>query len=966
MVGVFLRIVLLALALPVVAAAADSKAPPAEVKAQAPQLPPVSETGAVDFDLPQPLLDLGPSVSPRRITVPGDESGAWFTVGAQNRGSGTVARVLAASEPAAGGLELKPMTRRPALIEAASSDPDVVIESTTAFGENAFRVLVPPGKATTLALHFEGVGARPSLLAWTEAALIAHNRQIAILSGGVAGLLAAALAFAAGAAALSGRIYARWAALFLGALLVAELASIGALDGTVVTRFGGPYGLFALALAVALAAAIRLVDHIAAFEALMPGAHLLRDSFALALLVTGAAGFLALPVAGAAIRLVAPFAAAAAAGYLAPCGRIGIAGARRLAPAATIFALVTAAAVFNALGVFGANLVAPFAIGGFSAAGALLVALAIAVPTEPAMERLREFEEKHKGDDEQATVTDESLEQVRELAAVAASHQGVFDLDMETGLVSLSAEGAAILGLPTGAVELSKDIWLARIHPDDRQVYQEALDTYRHRPGVAFRLEFRARASGSRTAWLELRATMTGQSTEAERCLGLIADVTARKNAETSGLHPGETDALTGLGNRLALIGHLESLGDEFETTALAVFDLDRFKAVNDSLGREGGDTLLRSFAERLEQGFAAERKAARAMSFRIGGDMFAVILRGAAKPADFGERIIDLASVPFAVADREIYLPTSVGVAKGAKAEDAQELISQAELAMVEAKREGGERVCVYHSALAQTAPHDPIALESDLRRALERDEFEVHYQPIVRLKDGSVAGFEALLRWRNPERGFVEPDSFVPQAERSGLIVPLGRLVLKRAAEDLARWQQFFPAKPPLFLDVNVTWRQIADKSFASELESLLKTAAIAKRSLRLEVTESAVMAGADKAEAALKRLKALGAGLAIDDFGTGHSSLSHLSRFPFDVIKIDKSFIAAAHEKEGAAILGSIIHLAHDLERPAVAEGVEKGSEATLLREMGCEYGQGYFFGAPMPASEIVGYISTALAR
>src|SRR5258706_3661585 len=562
-VGAFLRTLVLALALPLGAAAAvDTETAPADQgqqqNPQARELPSVADTGAVDFDLPQPVLERATAVSAERVVDHADPSGAWFTLGVQNRGTTVVSRVLAASEPPAGGLQLAPMVRRPALIEAASSDPDTVIEGMTAFGENALRILVPPAKATTLALHFEGVAARPALLAWAEPALIAHNRQIAILSGLVSGLLAAALAFAAGAAALSGRIYARWAALFLAALLVAELTSIGVFDGSFVTRFGGPYGLFALALSVALAAAIRLVDHIAAFEALKPGAHVWRDSAALALIVIGIAAFAAVPLAGAVVRLIAPIGAAAAAGYLAHCGRIGIAGARRLAPAATIFALVTAAAAFNVIGVFGANLVAPFAIGGFSAAGALLVALATAVPTEPAMERLREFSEMHKGDDLQSAVTDESLDQARELAAVAASHQGVFDLDMETGLVSLSAEGAAILGLPTGAVELAQETWVSRIHPDDREIYQQALETYRHQPGVAFRLEFRARAAGSRTAWLELRATMTGQSTEAERCLGLIADVTARKNAETAGLHPSETDALTGLGNRLALIAQLE------------------------------------------------------------------------------------------------------------------------------------------------------------------------------------------------------------------------------------------------------------------------------------------------------------------------------------------------------------------------------------------------------------------------
>jgi EAL domain-containing protein (putative c-di-GMP-specific phosphodiesterase class I) len=310
--------------------------------------------------------------------------------------------------------------------------------------------------------------------------------------------------------------------------------------------------------------------------------------------------------------------------------------------------------------------------------------------------------------------------------------------------------------------------------------------------------------------------------------------------------------------------------------------------------------------------------------------------------------------------------LPASVGVAAGEHAEEGQDLLAQAELAMVEAKRQGGGRVCVYSHGLADTELSDPIALETDLRRALERDEIEVHYQPIVRLKDGVVAGFEALLRWRHPERGMIEPQAFIPQAERSGLIVPLGRCALKKAAEDLARWQRFFPSKPPLYVSVNVTWRQIVDSDFVKELGALLKTAGLAKGSLRLEVTESAVMAGAEEAAAALKRVKSLGAGLAIDDFGTGHSSLSHLTRFPFDTIKIDKSFLAATRENTGLKILASIVSLAKDLKLSVVAEGVETQEEASRLKEMGCEFGQGFLLGMAVPAAEINGVIVNAQAR
>jgi EAL domain-containing protein (putative c-di-GMP-specific phosphodiesterase class I) len=259
------------------------------------------------------------------------------------------------------------------------------------------------------------------------------------------------------------------------------------------------------------------------------------------------------------------------------------------------------------------------------------------------------------------------------------------------------------------------------------------------------------------------------------------------------------------------------------------------------------------------------------------------------------------------------------------------------------------------------QKAP-DPVALDTDLRRALERDEIEVHYQPIIRLKDGAIAGFEALLRWRHPQTGMIRPDEFVAHAEQSDLIVNLGRQALRQAAKDLSRWQQFFPSRPPLYVSVNVTWRQIADEGFARELGAILKRSGLAKDTLRLEVTESAVMAGAEAAEAGLKRLKAMGASLAIDDFGTGNSSLSQLARLPFDTIKIDRSFMTSVRQDAaGPKVLASILSLAHELKLAVVAEGIETDEDATLLRSLGCEQGQGFLFGAPMPAAQIFGFIA-----
>jgi diguanylate cyclase (GGDEF)-like protein len=919
---------------------------------------------ALDLGVPQPVIDLGPSTVPRTIKDPLDPNGSWFTIAVQNRGTQPVARVLTVADPSGSALSVAPLGGRPTLIEAAVPDPAIVIERAVAFGANAFRVAVPPGRAATVALHFENVQTRPSLLAWTESALIANNRQVAVLAGLVSGLLTASMAFAAGAAALSSRIFPRWAALFLLAVLIAQLTVAGVFDASALTALNGPYALFALAVSAAIAAGIRLVDHVAAFEAFRPKAAHWRDLGAILILAIGVAAYAGLSFAGLAVRLAALGGAAAAAGYLAHCGRIGIAAARRLAPAATIFALVTAAAALNALGFFGVNLIATSAIGGFSAAGALLVALATAVPVEHSIERLRELRQAHKHDDVQATVTDEDIEQEREIAAVAASHQAVFDLDLKTGLLSLSAEAASLLGLPAGAVEFSREAWLERIHPDDRAIYEQALATYRRHTGTAFRVEFRLIAAGGRSVRCELRATMIGRGVEAECCLGLIGDIAARKDhpdvTETDGL----VDALTGLGNRAALQARLEQIGAQLDRSALVVFDLDRFKAVNESLGRDGADVALAAFVERLETRLMDERSPERvAALFRVGGDMFAALAFDIADLPALGEAVLSVTSAPFAVADREVYLVTSVGVAGGIGARDGEDLLIQAELAMVEAKREGGGRVVLYSRSFAQIAPRDLVALEADLRRGLNRGEIELHYQPIMRLKDGRVAGFEALLRWRHPERGLIAPESFVPQSEESGMILPLGLFALKRAVRDLSQWQKLYPSKPPLFVSVNVAWRQITDQAFADEVGALLQNTDIAGRSLKLEVTESAVMKGAGRAEAALLRLRALGAGLAVDDFGTGHSSLSHLRRFPFEAIKIDKSFVADASEKAGAVILKSIISLAHELRLAVVGEGIQTEAEAVRLRELGCEFGQGFLFGAPLPASEVVAFIAMA---
>ena len=347
-------------------------------------------TTALNLAAPEALLDLGPSLSARNINDPSDPDDAWFTVPVQNRGSTPVIRVLAAADRPQSALAVSPTRTRPTLLETASSNPDIVLERSPGFGEHTFRLVIPPNNAGTLALHFQGVRQAPSLLAWTEAALVAHNRQYAVLTGLVSGLLIAATAFAAGTAILSRRAFARWAALFLAAVVVGELSRTGFFDTSWLTAFAGPYALSAFALSVGLACGIWLVDYVSPFASFSPKLARLRDWVAIAILLIGVAAFVGVPYAGVTVRALAVIGAAAAAGYLAHCGRLGISGARRLAPAATIFALVTAAAMLNAFGFFGGNLVAPGAIGGFSAAGALLVALATSVPIETAAEPVQE------------------------------------------------------------------------------------------------------------------------------------------------------------------------------------------------------------------------------------------------------------------------------------------------------------------------------------------------------------------------------------------------------------------------------------------------------------------------------------------------------------------------------------------------------------------------------------------------
>jgi len=448
---------------------------------------------------------------------------------------------------------------------------------------------------------------------------------------------------------------------------------------------------------------------------------------------------------------------------------------------------------------------------------------------------------------------------------------------------------------------------------------------------------------------------MKGQD-RAERCVGLIADVTARKESEAALMDRTLRDPLTGLGNRVALMEELEKLGERLREVTFALLDIDRFKTIHASLGDNGGDEVLASLAERLTRRFTGT-----AHVFRVGGDAFAVLARKC-KPEALGADLVAACASAHLLGGRNVFASASVGVAEGSGARDPIDLLKNAELALIEAKRRGGDCARIYSRELEALAPTDAVALEAELRRALAEDQIEVFYQPILRLGDRSVAGFEALLRWRHPTKGLVEPVDFIAHSEETGLIVALGKLALKRAARDLAQWQRFFPLDEPLFASVNLSRRQFGDPELEGVLQDLL--GGVSPGTLKLEVTESAVAADGD-VRALMERLKALGAGLAIDDFGTGLSSLSQLKDLPFDTVKIDKSFLSrhggSDETSDADVVLASVIALAHDLKRSVIVEGVESEADAARLAELGCEYAQGFLFSEPLTPRDALSFIA-----
>ncbi len=515
----------------------------------------------------------------------------------------------------------------------------------------------------------------------------------------------------------------------------------------------------------------------------------------------------------------------------------------------------------------------------------------------------------------------------------------------------------AALGLNAGELSGKSEEFCAHLHPADRERFRLLLWSVKETGGGEIRLEFRMLHTDNSYRWFDLEAAaMPASDRRKLKCVGLIRDITEDKRAQERLLHDAVHDSLTGLPNRELLIDRLgvavmRAQNEPMISPAVILIDVDKFRNVNATFGLVVADSLLLTLARRLQRHLGTQDSLA-----RVAGNQFALLVmqaHDAAELAALAENVRRAVRAPIGIAGQEVVLTAAIGIALwDRKITKAEDLIKDAEVAMYRAKRGGADTVETFRPEMRQETDNR-VAVESELRAALERRELIVQYQPVVALATEELAGFEALVRWQHPRLGLLGPGDFVPIAEESDLIVKLGSFVLGRAAEDAVAWQKQLPRTDrQLFVSVNISSRQLFRADLVQEIRQVLGRTLLPPGGLRLELTESLVMENPERAVEVLDLLKATGAGLSLDDFGTGYSSLAYLNRFPFDTIKIDKDIVqASTMGGNGAAILRSVVALTHELGKKVVAEGVELPEDVALLRSIHCEYAQGYYYGEPM---------------
>jgi diguanylate cyclase (GGDEF)-like protein/PAS domain S-box-containing protein len=522
-----------------------------------------------------------------------------------------------------------------------------------------------------------------------------------------------------------------------------------------------------------------------------------------------------------------------------------------------------------------------------------------------------------------------------------------------------------VLGYSTEELKTTSSI--DQIHPDDRQRVLEAAHKARA-TGQGQRLEYRIRHKDGSWRILESTASaVQNEKGEIEKLVIVNRDISERKRAEEMLAHSAFHDGLTNLPNRALFLDRLQRafvLSKRHPNYKFAVLfiDIDEFKIFNDSLGHTVGDALLVQIGQRLTTSLRDVDTISRPhvneapkddTLARLGGDEYTVLLEDIRDPSDairVAERLQGRLAAPFVGEGYEIVVTASIGIALStALCAHAEDLLRDANIAMYRAKRAGKARCEVFDTAMHATAVRR-LELETDLRRALERGEFRTHYQPIISLQTGRITGFEALTRWQRPER-LLSPGEFIAVADETGLILPMNRLLLREACEQLRSWHSRFPAEPPLTMSVNITPKEFAHPNLTKGIGQTLEQTGLEPRNLQLEITETIAMGDPEKAASVLSELKSLGVRLSVDDFGTGYSSLSRLQQFPVDSLKIDRAFISHMDsDAESHKIVQIIIMLARNLGLVTVAEGTETEEQINQLKELNCGYAQGYYFSKP----------------
>jgi len=549
--------------------------------------------------------------------------------------------------------------------------------------------------------------------------------------------------------------------------------------------------------------------------------------------------------------------------------------------------------------------------------------------------------------------------------AVQGANDGLWDWDLVADRIDFTPRWKSMIGYQEEEIGDQPSEWFDRIHPEELEEVRSALDAHIGGQTAHFESEHRIRHKGNEHLWVLCRGiAVRDDKGTATRMAGSQSDITVRKIFEEQLSRQALYDSLTGLPNRALLFDRLTHAIKHIERNpdylfAVLFLDLDRFKVINESLGHAVGDLLLVAVAEKLQACLRKVDTVARGAETvaRFGGDEFVILLdniNDVVGATVIAERIQAVFDKPFEIEGNEIFTSASIGIVVSEKGYKApEELVRNADTAMYRAKARGTACFEVFDADMHSRAM-ERMEIENDLRRAIDNQEFVVYYQPIVSLENGTIKAFEALVRWQHPRRGLVSPVDFIPIAEETGMILPIGDWVLREACRQTRAWQIKVPHAQEVQISVNLAAKEVAKPGLVAAIEQALGNTGLDPRHLKLEITESAIMESMDVVTNALGKLRDMNIQVSIDDFGTGYSSLGYLHRLPANCLKIDRAFIRDMEGNgESTQIVNTIILLAHALQMTVVAEGIEDEEQLRRLRELGCEFGQGYLFSPPVDA-------------